>query len=127
MLHCAVGGLVMTVKRKPVDFPQSVIELMNIYKNERVLGDSEKLVFGFGDGGIGIGRRLLESLGDDVEFTFDDAFEIVPGFSNAVVGDAVLGIVIGADFFAAHTTANGLTGFSKFGDAFIFLNFPKFG
>ena len=54
---------------------------------------------GFGEAVFHI--ALLEGGNHFVEVALDDAVEIVKGQSDAVVGDAVLREVVGADFFLA--------------------------
>ena len=65
---------------------------------------------------------------DSREITFDDFFERIPAFGQAVVGETVLGEVVGFYFFAPHTAADGggPAGLD-FGEAFLFGFFPEFG
>lgn len=70
---------------------------------------------GAGGGGAstqaGFGEALFEVGGEElvehvVDPAFDEGFEAVEGEVDAVVGDAVLGEVVGADFFFAAAAAD---------------------
>ena len=65
---------------------------------------------------------------DSRKITLDDFFERIPAFGQAVVGEAVLGEVVGFYFFAPHTAADGgsSAGFD-FCQTFLFGFFPEFG
>ncbi len=51
----------------------------------------------------------------------------MPRFVDAVVGDTILRIVVGADFFRTHASANGAASVFDFFQAFLFSEFPNFG
>lgn len=52
----------------------------------------------------------------------------MPGKIGPVVGDAVLGVVVGADFFGAHSSADGgLSLAFERPQAFFFFDFPELG
>ena len=69
----------------------------------------------------GISKNLGQVAGDNF-------FERVPTFGQTVVGETVLGKVVGFDLLGAHTAADGggATGLD-FGKAFLFGLFPEFG
>ncbi len=52
------------------------------------------------------------------EIALDDFFERIPALFEAVVGEAVLGEVVGFDLFGAHASADGATSGLNFGKPF---------
>ena len=62
------------------------------------------------------------------EVAFENSFEVVPGNADAVIGEAVLGVVVGADLLGAHPAAHsGSTGGFEFAHPFFLLQFPELG
>lgn len=61
------------------------------------------------------------------EIAGHDAVECFPGFFDAVVGDPILGEVIGADFFRPHAAAGTLAGLGGLRGDFFLLQLIKLG
>ena len=69
-----------------------------------------------------------EAIGHFVDFAFHEAGEVVEGALDAVIGDAVLRIVVGADFFFASTGADeAATVGGVFGGFFLLAAFEEAG
>jgi len=51
-----------------------------------------------------LGHGEFEDIG---ETTLHNFFEIVPGFAESVIGETILGEVVGFYFFGTHSGANG--------------------
>lgn len=62
------------------------------------------------------------------EVAFDDVFEVVPGLTETVIGEAVLGEVVGFDLLGAGTGTDSLRALGgEGGEATVFLCLPKLG
>lgn len=50
--------------------------------------------------------RKSKCLGNLVQFSFNNVLKIMPGFVDTMVGDAVLGEVVGSNFFCPKPPAD---------------------
>ena len=71
------------------------------------------------------GWKVLQRVSKDGrKVAFDDFFERVPALGQTVVGEAVLGEVVGLDLFGTHTTADGAPTTTDLNLVFLFGFFP---
>ena len=73
--------------------------------------------------------EVVEGIEEDLgQVAFDDFFERIPAFAQAVIGEAILREVVGFDFLAPHASADGggPTGLD-FTQAFGLFSFPELG
>ena len=85
-------------------------------------------VFSFCFGEFFFHLGLLKGVGEFLDLSLHDAFHIVGGVVDAVVGDAGLGKVVGADFFGAVAgTDLGTARGGVFLGFFLHFDFVKFG
>lgn len=68
----------------------------------------------------------MQRCNDILEVAVEDGFEVVPGFTDAVISHPVLGIVVGTDFFRAHAGADGGTSRADFSLDFVLFALPEF-
>lgn len=72
-----------------------------------------------------LGKGKLKNGG---EVTLHDLFEIVPGLAKTVIGETILGIVVGFDFFGAHASTDRLGALvGEGGKTFVFGVLPETG
>ena len=54
----------------------------------------------------GVGQKLSKRLNYLIQVAGENAFNVVPGFFDAVIGDAILQEIVGSYFFRAISGAN---------------------